>query len=389
MTLALRALDMSSTETLNKFFSAPVFCFCFPILATLVLVACSVSNSTVAQNPPALAQQADHGAAPSGTPQRLGDDGERLAQIWQRRSDRSVADYRVGPNDLVEILVPGMEELKSNLVRVSNEGTISLAFVGVLQVAGQTEEQLKEQIIERLNNYMHNPRVNVLVREYRARQVAIIGAVAKPGLYSLTTGTETLLDAISLAGGMTGEAAPRIILIAADSETNDLSKNKLALAMVPQVADSKSVLQKADPIIIDLDRLAREGNQMYFALPVRSGDVLMVPARGEVLVEGWVEKPGSYRITPGLTVLGAVAAAGGAAYAADRTAVTLMRSAKNGEKIFFPADLEKIRHGQEIDISVQEGDVIQVPSSNPRLVAYGFYRVLSTVVHIGANVPLW
>jgi polysaccharide export outer membrane protein len=128
---------------------------------------------------------------------------------------------------------------------------------------------------------------------------------------------------------------------------------------------------------------------MYFALPVRSGDVLMVPARGEVLVEGWVEKPGSYRITPGLTVLGAVAAAGGAAYAADRTAVTLMRSAKNGEKIFFPADLEKIRHGQEIDISVQEGDIIQVPSSNPRLVAYGFYRVLSTVVHIGANVPLW
>jgi polysaccharide biosynthesis/export protein len=384
MRLALSAREMRGTQMHKKFF-APGSRLCFPIFATALFFSCSARDSAV--EPRRFSSQADH--ASSATSRNLqSSDSEQLAQIWQYRSDRSVSDYRLGPNDLLEVLVPGMEELKSNLVRVSNEGTISLAFAGVLQVAGQTEEQVKQQIVERLKTYMHNPRVNVLVREYRARQVAITGAVAKPGLYSLTTGTETLLDAISLAGGMTGDAAPIIILIAAESEAPGKDK-QLVLTTIPRASDGVSAFQQADPIIIDLDRLAREGSQKYFALPVRAGDVLMVPARGEVLVEGWVEKPGSYRISPGLTLLGAVAAAGGPAFAADAGGVTLMRSAKNGGKIFFAADLDKIRRGEEIDIAVQEGDVIQVPSSNPRLVAYGFYRVLSTVVHIGANVPLW
>lgn len=57
--------------------------------------------------------------------------------------------------------------------------------------------------------------------------------------------------------------------------------------------------------------------------------MLLIPSAGQVLVEGWVEKPGSYKITPALTVLGAVAAAGGPLFPADTSAVKVIRTGKS------------------------------------------------------------
>jgi polysaccharide export outer membrane protein len=72
-----------------------------------------------------------------------------------------------------------------HIVRVSREGTISLPFIGIMQTGGLTEKTLKEAIRSRLErDYMYNPQVNLFVREYRSRQVAVVGAVEKPGLYS-------------------------------------------------------------------------------------------------------------------------------------------------------------------------------------------------------------
>lgn len=76
--------------------------------------------------------------------------------------------------------------------------------------------------------------------------------------------------------------------------------------------------------MIDLENLTKGGSQTYLTLPARPGDVIMVPGSGEVLVEGWVNKPGSYKITPRLTILGVVAAAGGPLFAADTSSVKLI-----------------------------------------------------------------
>jgi polysaccharide export outer membrane protein len=116
--------------------------------------------------------------------------------------------------------------------------------------------------------------------------------------------------------------------------------------------------------------------------------VILVPGSGAVLVQGWVEKPGSYKITPGLTVLGAVAAAGGPLFPADTSAVNVMRTGKDGGKILLLADIEKIKRGERSDVSVQEGDVIEVAASGPKLVPYGVYRFFSAVFHIGAGVSI-
>ncbi len=344
---------------------------------------------TLQDTPTTASPQLSSGPAARTANNQEAADLERLAQLWQKRTQEGAAsDYPIGPGDVLEIAVPAMEELSNRTVRISGDGTIALPFVGVVQASGLTEEGLREEIRRRLEDYMYNPQVNLFVREYRSRQVAVIGAVEKPGLYSLASGADTILDMISLAGGMKEEAAPRIYFIPAEPVENGKAKELASTLPVQLVSKDSSplILKSADPIVIDLKSLTKGGNQVYLTLTTRPGDVIMVPGGGEVLVGGWVEKPASYKITPGLTVLGAVAAAGGPHFAADTNSVKVIRTGKEGEKIFFLADLEKIKHGESSDIPVQEGDVIEVSSSTSKLVPYGLYHFFSSVFHVGAVV---
>lgn len=310
---------------------------------------------------------------------------DRLARLWRRRSQqRGIADYPIGPGDVLEINVTAVEELTNRTVRVSGEGTIALPFVGEVAVAGLTEKQIRSDLHSRLEKYMHSPQINLLVKDYRSRQVAVVGAVEKPGLYNLASTTDTILDVLTLAGGMKADAAPRISLIPAESgETT--KEAGVAAPMPAQLASSTlpMVLKTGDPIVIDLQNLAKGGNQMYLSMPARPGDVIMVSGSGEVLVAGWVEKPASYKITPGLTLLGAIQAAGGPHFAADQHTVKVIRSGKDGDKRFFQADLDQIKNGQSRDVAVQDGDVIEVASSTAKLVPYGFYNFVTKIFNAG------
>jgi len=314
----------------------------------------------------------------------------RLADVWQRRREQ-VTDYPIGPGDVIEIAVPAMKELESRTIRVSGEGTISLPFLGILQAKNMTEEQLAEQLRQRLDKYMYNPQVSVFVREYRSRQAAVIGAVNKPGLYSLASGADTILDVLALAGGLSPNAAQRILFIPAEPLDGEKSQELASLfpVQLASTASSPLFLKKVDPIVIDLQFLSNGEGQIYLTMPARPGDVFLVPGAGDVLIDGWVEKPGAYKITPGLTVLGAVAAAGGPLFAADTSTVKVLHTEKEGPRTFFVADLEKIKNGQQEDIRVQEGDVIEVTSSTTKMIPYAVSRFFTTVFHVGGSIPIF
>jgi len=315
-------------------------------------------------------------------------DLERLARLWHRRTQEGAsADYPIGPGDVLEISVPHMEELESRTVRVSGEGTISLPFTGVVPVMGLTEGEVKTELRQRLTKYKRDPQLSLFVREYRSRLVAVAGAVGKPGLYSLASSTDTLLDMISQAGGMTKEAFPRILLTPAEFAGSEQTDRLASTAPAPSREDAPASFteKNANPIVIDLKSLRKGSNQIYLTLPARPGDSIFVPSGGEVLVGGWVDKPGSYPITAGMTVLGAVAAAGDTLFPADTGAVKVLRTGKGGEKIFLSADLRKITNGESPDIPVQEGDIIEVTSSTPKLVSYGMFNFLRTVLHVGTQ----
>ncbi len=233
---------------------------------------------------------------------------------------------------------------------------------------------------------MYDPQVKLFVREYRSRQAAVIGAVNRPGLYNLISGTTTILTMMSLAGGMTEKAAPRIYFIPAEPVDNEKAE-KLA-AILPAQLSPPLILNGVDPIMIDLLDLSKGGSQTYLNMPVWPGDVIMFPGNEQLLVNGWVAKPGTHRITPGLTVLGAVTAAGGSLFPADTSAVRIIRTGKGGEKTFIVADLDKIKDGEEPDILVKEGDIIDVSSSTLKLVPYAFIRYFSSFFRVGASVSL-
>jgi protein involved in polysaccharide export with SLBB domain len=132
------------------------------------------------------------------------------------------------------------------------------------------------------------------------------------------------------------------------------------------------------------------GYQHYLSLAVRPGDLIIVPGGGQILVEGWVEKPGAFNMTPGMTVTGIVAAAGGLLYPADDNSVRIIRNERGGKRSVLTADLVKIKKGEASDISLQGGDIVEVAATTSRLVPYGVYQFLSSIIKIGigGTIPI-
>jgi polysaccharide export outer membrane protein len=111
-----------------------------------------------------------------------------------------VRDYRIGPEDLLELQVFGVEQL-SRSVRVNANGMVSLPLIGVLSVAGLTAQEAESAIAARLaRDYLQDPQVSLFIKEFTTQRVTIEGAVNKPGIYPLR-GETTLLRSLAIAGG--------------------------------------------------------------------------------------------------------------------------------------------------------------------------------------------
>ena len=337
-------------------------------------------------------QKADAAAALGASRAQENNDLVRLTRLWERRKQaRLASDYALGPGDVIEVNVAGVDEIKYLSERVTAEGTITLPFVGVINTHGLTDKTLRAEISRRLEtNYVRNPQISLFVKEFRSRQVAVIGAVQKPGLYNLASPADTLLSMISQAGGMRPDAAEHILFIPAEPAEPEKAKEIIDSLPGQLVSQNPSplVLKNVDPILINLDSVNRGAIEMYLNMPALPGDVVMVPGGGEVLIQGWVQKPGAFKISSGLTILGAVAAAGGTMFPADNSSVELIRTNKQGQKSTFIANLDAIKSGAQPDLPLREGDVIDVGSSSPKLVAYGLYRLFTTVINIGASIPI-
>lgn len=350
-----------------------------------------------------------------------------LDRLWRRRSTASSGDeYPIGPNDVLTISVPDIEEMQARKVRVSNRGMIELPLVGEVQAGGLTEDELQDELDQKFSKFMFHPQASVFVEEYHNRDVAVVGAVNKPGLVLLEGPAETILDVITQAGGLASSAADELILIPAgqgvkprllapvpaDRRAGQSSRTQLASAAdtiraiepPESVTDQspagsaargqessadivRSLPPSAHPLTISLRSTSLTGGGRYLNVPVRPGDVVVVPGGGQVMVVGWVQNPGHFDVGSGLTILGAVGEAGGPMYAADTKEVVLIRSEKDGSKSTIPVNLEEISRGRQPDIPVKANDVVDVPYSGWRIGPYIFYSVLTRVGVMGPTLP--
>ena len=109
-------------------------------------------------------------------------------------------DYRIGPEDLIEIQVFGVDQL-TRTVRVNSRGNVSLPLIGTVQVGGLTGSEAEAAIVSRLaESYLQDPQVSLFIKEYTSQRVVVEGAVNKPGVYPLR-GNTSLLQTLAMAGG--------------------------------------------------------------------------------------------------------------------------------------------------------------------------------------------
>jgi len=192
------------------------FCFGRVGIAAVVALALASCSSETPPAQPVEAQPVPGLAGDMRVPSAANSETNqaRLKELYEKRSKAVESlDYPIGPGDVIQVSVPGVDDLKERMVRVGGDGKIELPLIGQVQAGGLTEPQLTEQLKVALGKYMYSPQVDVFIKEYRSRQVAVVGAVRTPGLITLTNSDISILDAITQAGGLTAEAADEIVIL--------------------------------------------------------------------------------------------------------------------------------------------------------------------------------
>ena len=308
-------------------------------------------------------------------------DRTRLEAVAAARAGDPAEGYRIGPDDLLDVRIPDLLAVDAATqirqadavaavpvfqqgLRVSASGDVTVPLLGAVKAEGLTAPALAADVAHRLvaAGILRQPHVSVTVAEYRSRVVAVVGSVEKPGVYPLTRPGARLADMVWAAGGPARDAG--------------------------RVLEFKPGGTDATPIRIDLETLLHATADTLNPR-VRPGDVVSVSPAGSVQVDGWVDKPGSYPVTRGLTLSGAIAAAGGHLFPADRHHATVKRVVAGGEERSFTVDLEAVAAGRTPDLAVADGDVVRLPATAPRLVSYGLWTLAREIVHVGGSVALF
>lgn len=250
-------------------------------------------------------------------------------------------DYIIGKQDLLQISVFDLEAL-NQLVRVQDDGTISLPLVGDIRADGMTRSSLEKTIAQRLMpKYVLDPQVSVFVKSFESKKVTVIGAVRTPGSFELI-GTRTLLEALSMASGTLKEQAGKTIQV-----------------IRRQADDSTQTI----PINID----ALDSGDPTANIPIQGGDIIQVPVDDllYIYVNGAVRSPGMFRIkrSEPVTVLRAVTIAGGINERGSERRIKVLKTDPDGTTHVIPVDLKKIKQGKEKDMRLGDNDVVVVPEA--------------------------
>jgi polysaccharide export outer membrane protein len=293
-------------------------------------------------------------------------------------------DIRLGHDDLVEVSVFEIPEL-SAIARVTAAGTVVLPYVGLIEAARKTPQELAKTIEDALRaKYVNDPHVTVFVREYASQPVSIIGAVKMPGIYQIK-GQKSLLDVLAMAQGLNENAGKEIHVMRRKSLGGESALDAVTKGSV-QGQPGDGVVVKSDPhletatIVIDSVDLFRNGNAAL-NIPIHAGDVVNVLNAGSIFVVGELQRPGESILHYGrsVTVTQAIALGGGLTKDAKKTQAFIIRPHADGTKEQIPLNIAKVLDGSHADPLLLANDVLFVPSNK---VKAGASKALDTAITI-------
>jgi polysaccharide export outer membrane protein len=213
-------------------------------------------------------------------------------------------------------------------VYVGDDGTVNLPLVGSVKVAGVTPVQASRRIEKALKDgqFLVDPHVTVTLVQSHSQKVSVVGEVRLPGRYSIEANT-SLVDLLAQAGGTTENSATTVYVVHMDAQGNSTRR------------------------AVDLNAFAGPGKGALPTEILHGGDQVFVPRAETFSIYGEITRPSEYRIEPGMTVIEAIALAGGVTTRGSERRVEINRKGPDGQYVTTrakPGDL------------VQAGDVIRV-----------------------------
>jgi polysaccharide export outer membrane protein len=240
--------------------------------------------------------------------------------------------------------------------RVSSTGDIYLPLIDYVHVDGLTVDEAEGIIEKRLQQggYVKTPHVQLFVHEYASAGANVLGEVSKPGVYPVL-GEQTLFSVISAAGGFTDRAGKSITITRRD--------------------------QTASPITVPLALNPQDNPETNIA--IYPGDTIMVRRADVVFVVGEVSRPSGLMMGDGgrLSVLQAIALAGGTTPTARMSGARIIRKGPNG-LTELPVPLKNLMKAKADDIQLEANDILFVPSG------HNLGRSATTAVQMAASASL-
>jgi polysaccharide biosynthesis/export protein len=243
--------------------------------------------------------------------------------------------YRIGSGDLVRLDVYGRPEVSGKHV-VGPDGMITVPLVGDVFISDLTREAAVQALNERLGAYFTRPHSTLAVEEYTSNQVTVLGRVERAGMQKFGH-PPTLAEVLANAGAMP--------------------------ILDKQATLTRAAIMRGREKLIWVDLKALLNGDPAYNIRMKKGDIVYIPESSDtaVYVLGAVTKPGSYRLTPRMTVLDALAQAGGATENAEATRIGVYRAGAKKVEIIDMAVL--IDPSRRVNYALEDGDVIMVPNS--------------------------
>jgi polysaccharide export outer membrane protein len=227
-----------------------------------------------------------------------------------------LADYRLGPGDVVRIQVFQNTDLTTE-ARVSESGQISFPLLGTLRVGDQTPGEVERTIANRLRDggFMQRAQVTLNVLQFRSQQVSVLGSVNRPGRYPLETRGTRLTEILATAGGIMPGGSDTLVLLRRTGEK------------VMRFEVDVPSLYLSQPGERDME--------------VQGGDSIYVHRAPVYYVFGQVQRPGQFTLERNMNVRQALAKGGGFTMRARENAVVIRRTGEDGRPVESVAGLDE------------------------------------------------
>ncbi|MBB2487067.1 SLBB domain-containing protein [Mitsuaria sp. WAJ17] len=268
--------------------------------------------------------------------------------------------YRIGAGDVLRVDVYGRAEVSGRHV-VGPDGRITLPLLGDVRLGEQSREEAADTLRQTLRTLYTAPVLSLGVEEYTSNQVTVLGRVERAGAQRFSH-PPTLAEVLANAGAMP--------------------------ILDKQATLTRGAIMRGRDKLIWVDLKALLNGDLAYNLRMRKGDIVFIPDSSEtaVYVLGAVAKPGSYRLTPRMTVLDALAQAGGTSENARPHQIGVYRAgARKVEVIEFAALIGTQR---TVNYALEDGDVVFVPNSTLAEIGYVLRQIgpAVSVLSFGVSV---